>query len=241
MIQGVNAFIPFGAPESQVPRVDARSLSLALGALAPKSRADDGLAKTLERSFRLNLLEALSRLPAEPRPPTLPAKAVTPPPSFKPVPPRDGAALEDTQTPGVARPKGHEGPSRRTKKLAANAESDLIQKAAERAGVDPRFLQALRLVENGGPGREFGVLSVPAPTYEDQVRVAATTIGRNLERFKRAGGEPIDSLSGQYTDGFIRFFSSRYAPVGANNDPTGLNRYHAKNLIRLYAQLTQKA
>jgi hypothetical protein len=35
---------------------------------------------------------------------------------------------------------------------------------------------------------------------------------------------------------FIRFFSNRYAPVGAANDPNGLSQHHARNLIRLYAQ-----
>ena len=35
---------------------------------------------------------------------------------------------------------------------------------------------------------------------------------------------------------FIRFFSNRYAPVGAANDPNGLSQHHARNLIRLCAQ-----
>lgn len=51
-------------------------------------------------------------------------------------------------------------------------EQEAIIRIARQAGVDPRLLAAVRLTENGGPGREFGVLSVPAPTYDDQERVA---------------------------------------------------------------------
>jgi hypothetical protein len=105
-----------------------------------------------------------------------------------------------------------------------------------RAAVDPRFLGALRRAENGGPGREFGVLSVSAPTYEDQVRLAAASIRRNVERFEASGRVAVDPATGRYSEEFIRFFSNRYAPVGAANDPTGLNQHHARNLIRLYAQ-----
>jgi hypothetical protein len=112
----------------------------------------------------------------------------------------------------------------------------LIRDAASRASVDPRFLGALRRAENGGPGREFGVLSVPAPTYEDQVRLAAASIRRNVERFEATGRVAVDPAIGRYSEEFIRFFSNRYAPVGAANDPTGLNQHHARNLIRLYAQ-----
>jgi len=36
---------------------------------------------------------------------------------------------------------------------------------------------------------------------------------------------------------FVRFLSGRYAPVGADNDPTNLNVHHAPNLTRRYAQL----
>lgn len=116
------------------------------------------------------------------------------------------------------------------------AEKVLIRDAASWAAVDPRFLGALRRAENGGPGQEFGVLSVSAPTYEDQVRLAAASIRRNVERFEATGRAAIDPATGRYSEEFIRFFSNRYAPVGAANDPNGLNQHHARNLIRLYAQ-----
>jgi hypothetical protein len=119
-------------------------------------------------------------------------------------------------------------------------EEELIRAAALRAAIDPRFLHALRRAENAGPGREFGVLSVPAPTYTDQARLAAESVRRNVERLDAKGRSAIDPATGRYTEEFIRFFSSRYAPIGAGNDPAGLNRSHARNLIRLYAQLSPK-
>jgi hypothetical protein len=172
----------------------------------PAASTDDGLLDIAQRSFRVALLEAIQKRPLAAAP--LPA----PPPPLPPI------AAEFRPPP-----------------LPVD-ESSVIRRSAEGAGVDPAFLQALRRAENGGPGREFGVLSVPAPTYDDQARVAARTIRRNVERFEGKGGQAIDPVSGRYTTEFIQFFSSRYAPADAANDPTGLNRHHARNLIRLYAQ-----
>ncbi len=80
------------------------------------------------------------------------------------------------------------------------------------------------------------MLFVSAPTYEDQVRLAAASIRRSVERFEATGRVAIDPATGRYSEEFIRFFSNHYAPVGAANDPNGLNWHHARNLIRLYAQ-----
>jgi hypothetical protein len=113
-------------------------------------------------------------------------------------------------------------------------ESSLIAREAGRTGVDPALLMALRRTENGGAGREFGVLSVDAPTEESQARIAANTVKNSLTRYQRQGGEAVDPATGRYSEGFLRFLSARYAPVGAENDPTGLNRHHAANLISLY-------
>lgn len=113
-------------------------------------------------------------------------------------------------------------------------EGEVILREAQRTGIDPSLLAALRRVENGGPGREFGILSVSAPGLEAQARVAANTIQRTLARFERLGGEAVDGATGRYTDGFLRFLSARYAPIGAANDPMGLNRFHAENLVALY-------
>ena len=139
-------------------------------------------------------------------------------------------------TPGAGAPEPSRPSTAGLSRGVPSHEATVIEREAARTGVDPALLAALRRVENGRPGREFGVLSVSAPGLEDQARVAATSIRNAASRFERQGGQAIDPATGGYTDGFLRFFSARYAPVGAANDPHGLNRHHAQNLQRLYAR-----
>jgi len=109
---------------------------------------------------------------------------------------------------------------------------------------DPRILLAIRQAENGGPGREMGVLSVPAPDYTSQVDVAARTVKNTEARYIAATGlAPADN--GRYTDEFIGYLSQGgpgypgYAPQGAANDPRGLNANHRTNLSSAYSARTQ--
>jgi hypothetical protein len=245
MIRSPEPIDPFAAHQRLVEQIDARirasiERSLALrpatgdrtGAVDHTSGdrgigALDGAAAeapegAVDRSFHAVLLDAASRLPRAPRAPEAPlALIVTIPPSKVGLPP---SKL-------FARPAPAD----------ATGEDALIERVADRFSVDAAFLKALRHAENGGPGREFGVLSVLAPTYAHQARVAAESVRRSLERFEHSGRPAIEPRSGRYSEEFIRFFSSRYAPVGAGNDPAGLNRHHARNLSRLYAALAGTA
>lgn len=115
-------------------------------------------------------------------------------------------------------------------------EQVIIVDTAKKFGIDARLLAALRKAENGGPGREFGVLSVSAPTYQEQATVAARTIANNLARYRATGQDPIDP-SGRVTRAFINYFSNIYAPRGVANDPTNLNQYHANNIAGFYAAI----
>jgi hypothetical protein len=110
-----------------------------------------------------------------------------------------------------------------------------ITRTAHKYGVDPAFLVALRRTEAGGPGREFGIISVSAPTYDEQLDWAARSVAAAEKRFEATGQSARDP-GGRYTPEFIRSFSNRYAKVGAPNDPKGLNRNHAPNLIALYGR-----
>lgn len=109
-----------------------------------------------------------------------------------------------------------------------------IAKAAKKHEVPASALCALRIAENGGPGREFGVLSVPAPTYADQVDIAARSFKNSEWRYWETTATAPYNVYGRYTPAFLRFFSARWAPEGAENDPTGLNSNHARNLIEAY-------
>jgi hypothetical protein len=232
MIPSVNGFTGASEPAGPVQRLDRDAAARVLATLSTKETADDQLAALLERSFHAALLDALSQIPEKrgqsqgPLAQSPPASKAPTVPVQLPTDPGDARGLQDQ--PGAA--------SQAAIVPSSTTEDVRIRDAASRAAVDPRFLGALRRAENGGPGREFGVLSVSAPTYDDQVRLAAASIRRNVERFEATGRAAIDPATGRYTEEFIRFFSNRYAPVGASNDPSGLNQHHARNLIRLYAR-----
>jgi len=100
-------------------------------------------------------------------------------------------------------------------------------------------LLALRKTENGvigddfTPSRAYGVLSVNAPTYAAQLHVAANSFRHRELEYRLGGGMSRYAGSGFYTTDFLRFFSSKYAPIGAKNDPHGQNTNHAVNLCQL--------
>ena len=112
------------------------------------------------------------------------------------------------------------------------AEYDVIVAAAKRndlAKADYKILFAIRKAENGKKGREFGILH---PKCEEQMRKdpkntlsiqagwCAATIKNNRVRWEKLGSK----------GDFIEHLSKIYAPVGASNDPTGLNENWFKNV-----------
>lgn len=116
-----------------------------------------------------------------------------------------------------------------------------IVPAAVAAGVDPAFVAAVRWVEHGGPGREFGVVSVRAPAYLDQLHVTIVTVARRLGAF---GGNALEWCEplGQprrvrYSMAFIEAFAGSWAPVGASNDPGGLNAGWLPNVCEIYGRM----
>jgi hypothetical protein len=86
------------------------------------------------------------------------------------------------------------------------------------------IVAAIRYAENGGKGKEYGILHPRVkPTYRSQAGWCAATVQKNYDRWVKAGrkGE------------FIVFLGNRYCPVGAENDPNGLNKNWIKN-VRFY-------
>lgn len=83
------------------------------------------------------------------------------------------------------------------------------------------IVAAIRYAENGGKGKEYGILHPRVkPTYRSQAGWCAATVQKNYDRWVKAGrkGE------------FIVFLGNRYCPVGAENDPNGLNKNWTKNV-----------
>lgn len=97
-----------------------------------------------------------------------------------------------------------------------------IAAAAAIHRVDPDFIESIRVAENGAPGREFGVLSVEADTYEAQLTIACRSVAHRLAE---CPFNPMTWSSGKsrYNSAFVRWFSGKWAPAGAENDPHGLN------------------
>jgi len=106
-------------------------------------------------------------------------------------------------------------------------ELHIIQKAAVRnncKGDDFLILLAIRVAENGGPGKEFGVKHPKAwgTNLDTQAGWAAATVVKNRARFKRIRDTPQGKqlkISPTTSLRFIDFLGNRYCPV--ESDPQG--------------------
>lgn len=88
-------------------------------------------------------------------------------------------------------------------------------------------LLAIRHAENGRAGIEFGVLHPRAVDKPNSLRVqagwCAATVSKNFARWLKANGD----------DDFLMFLGRKYCPVGADNDPDGLNKHWVGNVRAL--------
>lgn len=66
----------------------------------------------------------------------------------------------------------------------------------------------------------FGIKSVKCNSYQECRRVCENTVINNIPRWHRSGA----------SQSFLEFLSSRYAPIGAPDDPTNLNQNWLKNV-----------
>lgn len=118
--------------------------------------------------------------------------------------------------------------------LPEHEQAVILAMAAE-IGVPATFLAAIRIAENGRAGREFGVLSEAADTYEAQCRVAALSVRNNTYRYVVRFKEwPVDP-HGRLSEAFTKFMAARWAPPGVTNDPTNLNAHWPGNVWRVHS------
>ena len=108
----------------------------------------------------------------------------------------------------------------------------VILRAAKRNNLRPELyplLMAIRRAENGRAGRELGILHPRAidTNMDTQAGWAAATVQKNYDRWLKAG-QPGE---------FITFLGARWAPVGAANDPTNLNRNWVRNVTHWETKL----
>lgn len=111
----------------------------------------------------------------------------------------------------------------------------IILMCAKRA-LDPALMAAIRNQEHGRAGREFGILSRPAPDYQSQLRIASRTVLTQLATFQ---GNPFHLF--ERTDGVhrlmfkpsvIQWIGDQYAPMCAHP----LNPNWAPNVLDFYDQ-----
>ena len=124
-----------------------------------------------------------------------------------------------------------------------SVEYPAIQKIADQRGLDPLFIAAIRLAENGADGKQYGVLTAAAPDYDSQLRVCTRTIAGYLQEYD---GNPFVLIEGAaglkrlvYSAAFIQYVRNHYAPIGADNDPNSLNTNWLVNVMSFYTKFTQ--
>ena len=89
------------------------------------------------------------------------------------------------------------------------------------------IVSAIRYAENGGKGREYGILHKRVkPTYRSQAGWCAATVQKNYDRWVKAGKHGK----------FINFLGRVYCPVGAKNDPKGLNVHWIRNVTKFVSR-----
>jgi len=119
-------------------------------------------------------------------------------------------------------------------------ELHIIQKAAVRnncKGDDFLILLAIRMAENGGPGKEFGVKHPKAwgTNLDTQAGWAAATIVNNRKRFERIRDTPENAQL--IVTPFINFLANRYCPVAS--DPQG-NIHWKRNVLYWYRKFSNE-
>jgi len=107
-----------------------------------------------------------------------------------------------------------------------------IQAAARAYGVDPALLAAIRVAEGGGPGREMGLVN------ENFVRPFRARYGTAAQYYAAAANLRTarydHNLKSQRGRPDIAAIGAVWAPVGASNDPNGLNKNWVANVSAAY-------
>lgn len=131
--------------------------------------------------------------------------------------------------------------SHAVKKHFTPEEFNIILEAAERNGCygdDFLLLLAIGLAENS-ENRPFGIMHPkcdkimkerPDDIIDIQAGWGAATIVKNKERWKN-NNEGMN---------FIEYLGNRWAPIGAENDPEGLNVNWIPNVTSLFEKLKQQ-
>jgi hypothetical protein len=105
----------------------------------------------------------------------------------------------------------------------------IVAARAKHFGVDAALVQAVILAEGGRAAIVKAVqCSIPSiTTYEGAVDVVCRSAAHHLSAY----------VSAHDPEGFVAFWGAQWAPVGAKNDPTDLNRNWPLNVLRLWKRV----
>ena len=96
----------------------------------------------------------------------------------------------------------------------------------EQGWSNDEIADAIFLAEGGhGAKYLYGIVSVKYRDEKDARRICINTIQNNRKRFADYGYKEYNT--------YLEFLASRYAPIGAKNDPKGLNKNWLRN-VRFY-------
>ena len=106
-------------------------------------------------------------------------------------------------------------------------ERQIIKAVADDYKLNPdqtRLLYVIRKIEHGKQGREFGILHPDAMRYAGKPVTETNAVLSFTLQAEWAAGTVKKRYSGD-----LLAFANRYCPIGAKNDPTGLNNNWYKN------------
>lgn len=203
----------------------AKDIAKVLGTAAVAGAVAFGAGKSVKQQFPSKPEAPIAKTNAGSKPVSKPTSTLQVPKDVKAKMPAQPKAKE---------PEGHADFHARLQKHFGE-EYPIILAAAKRNGIaetdheNLATLYAIRKAENGKQGKEFGVLHPKAKgkpgesreaTLDRQAGWAAATIvsKRRAHEASKQGGD------------FVEFLASKYAPVGAENDPNNLNRNWHKNV-----------
>ena len=98
-----------------------------------------------------------------------------------------------------------------------------VLRIAKRFGVDAKLIQAVVTAE----GDIFKAVKCSVPTVRDREQALEITC-------RSAAHAMSDYIKAHSGPQFVKFWGARWAPVGAENDPQGLNQHWTGNVIRLW-------
>jgi hypothetical protein len=97
---------------------------------------------------------------------------------------------------------------------------------------DEQIVKAIYKAEGGQKAKyPYGIRSIKCEGEKACRKICLNTVRNNRVRFARTKGAPQE---------FISFLGHRYCPVGASNDPKGLNKNWQKNVRFFLAKARAK-